>query len=409
VFFQEFLEAVAGWLIGYPLSRLVPRDSALLLVIGRRGPVFADNSKYFFTYVVGQMEVPQRCIFLTSDADLCSQITSKGGLACRHPSWRSWWLLMRAGIVVTDMADWFRYGAYAMTRGARIVQIWHGAPLKHIELDQFRTRLARLSGWANLALGLHKRVIGRYPCFDLVVTTSQAFTDLAFRDAFRAREFVCTGYPRNDVLLRHGETRVSLAGLEAINVDAHVLEAVREARSRGRTIILYVPTYRKDGGNPFDGPMDLARLSRFALENSALVVLKLHPLVPITTETDGCLGLIHYDSRADVYPLMPLCDILVTDYSSIFFDYLLLDRPVVFFAYDLAQYLAQDSAMYFPYDSMTPGGVCQDQDGLERLLAQILADDGRDGFAQRRGEVRNLTYDHQDSNSAQRLFQRLVG
>ena len=59
------------------------------------------------------------------------------------------------------------------------------------------------------------------------------------------------------------------------------------------------------------------------------------------------------------------CDLLITDYSSIFFDFLLLDRPIVFFPYDLEQYLSQDRAMYFDYEIMTPGPKCRTYDELE--------------------------------------------
>jgi CDP-glycerol glycerophosphotransferase len=111
------------------------------------------------------------------------------------------------------------------------------------------------------------------------------------------------------------------------------------------------------------------------------------------------------ESSSDAYPLLKDVDLLVTDYSSIFFDFLLLDRPVVFFSYDLRSYLSDDRQMYFDYDSMTPGPKVQTTSALLGAVSEAIS--GKDEWKQERERVRNLVFAHTDGNSASRLLHEL--
>jgi CDP-glycerol glycerophosphotransferase len=114
--------------------------------------------------------------------------------------------------------------------------------------------------------------------------------------------------------------------------------------------------------------------------------------------------IVEYHPLGDVYPLLPLCDLLITDYSSIFFDFLLLDRPMIFFAYDLDKYLAEDRAMYFEYDSITPGVKCHNYDELESNIDIIMRNGCKDGYSRMRKEVRSLTHDRPDDLAGRRIL-----
>lgn len=404
---RQLLAAVAGWLFGYPLTFLVRRDSGLAVVIGRRGPVFADNSKHFFVRATEWAQKGERVIFLTSEIRLAGEISLAGGEAVVHPTWRSLLLVLQCGRLVVDMADWFDFGVYQLAHGAQKIQLWHGVPLKHIELDLFRDRLGELPWGVRQLLTLQKALLGRYPVYDVVVATSQAFIDEAFASSFAAKEFFATGYPRNDVLLRTPESGSVGDRLAWINVERAVLNAITAAHAEGRKVALYVPTFRRGMDSPFEGPIDLERWSDFATAHHLLIVIKLHPFMHGRYRFEQYPGLLEYAPLGDIYPLMAKCDLLITDYSSIYLDYLLLDRPIVFFAYDLAQYEAKDRALYFPYDSMTPGGKCRTQAELERALASIIARGWQDDFAATRAKVRQFTHDHVDGDASRRLLERL--
>ena len=401
---RQTVAAILGWMIGYPLTWIVRRNSGLTVVLGRPGNAFADNSKYFFVYATALARNDERIVMLTQSREIQASITGAGGESVLHPSWRSFWLLLNCGTVVFDMADWIDYGVYPLTYGAKRIQIWHGAPLKHIELDLYKKRLKKMPIWLRPFLKLQKAVIGRYAVYDVVVATSQKFIADAFQQCFKARQFIATGYPRNDILFGWPNPGSVAYRLSWVNVDKQTMENVTEYKSRGHTICLYVPTFRKDLDNPLGSKVDLARLSAFASRYNLLIVLKLHPFMSAQYGTSHHPNLLEYSPAKDVYPLMALSDLLITDYSSIFFDFLLLDRPIVFFAYDLENYLSNDRNMYFDYDSMTPGAKCRSYDELEFQLERIVKNGGKDQYADMRMKVRCFTHDHVDNQSNRRLI-----
>lgn len=403
----QTLPAVIGWLIGFPLTRILKRDYGLILVISRHGSRFTDNSKYFFIYATEMAHKSERVILLTSDTSTLSMINDAGGEVVFHPSWRSLCLLMRCGTVIIDHADWFYFGAYPLTRGAKLIQIWHGAPLKNIEIDTFKKRLDEMPGWLRRILRFQKAVIGRYPVYDVVVTTSQNFITHAFKHCFKAKKFIASGYPRNDILYGWPKPGSLAFQLSWINVEKYALKTVAEARATGQKVCLYMPTFRKGMPDPFETEIDLKRLSELAKRLNLFVVLKLHPFMHGRYAISQYPNLLEYEPLCDVYPLMPSCDLLITDYSSIFFDFLLLDRPILFFAYDLESYLNHDRSMYFDYDSIIPGAKCRDYDELEIQLEAIVLRGCKDEYAEMRMKIRSYTHDFMDNQSYRRLISRI--
>lgn len=403
---QQVTIAIFAWLIGFPLTFFVKRDIKLTVVIGRKGPVFADNSKYFFIKANECAKIDERVIFFTDDLSIQKDINDAGAKAVLHPSVLSLQLLMQCGTLVTDMSEWFEFGAYQLMNGAKRIQIWHGAPLKRIELDLYRERLTKMPLWSRTLLILQKRLIGRYPIYDMVIATSNAFIEAAFKRCFQAKCFVASGYPRNDILLGWPSSDITSQKLLNINVDNTTLLTVKEARANKNRICLYAPTFRNDMTNPFSGLLDLSLLSEFAVGEDILVVLKLHPFMKGLYSISQYPNLLDYDPLCDVYPIMPECDILITDYSSIYFDFLLLDRPIVFFAPDLDHYTSKDRGMYFNYDTMTPGAKCYSIDELKQQLTYILNNDGEDGYADNRAKTRAFTHDFVDNQAGYRLLEK---
>ena len=396
--------ALVGWIVVVPLRLVIPRNSKCLVVLGRDG--FSDNSKHLFVEATrwARYDPGFRAVFLTRSETVVTELRAAGGESVLHPSWRSMILLLRCGVVASDVSAWFDYAAFPLTSGAKRVQMWHGAPLKHIELAQLERRVASMPQWAAALLKIHKGVIGRYPKYDGVVATSEQMVGSAFAQSFRSREFLAVGYPRNDVLFLEGGQIGGSDDLRAVNVDWSRLRRVEQARQRGLMVCLYVPTFRKDMGNPFAGVLDLERLSQFAVQKEILFVVKLHPFLSGVEAVDDYPNLMEYSASADVYPLMRWVDVLVTDYSSIAFDFLLVDRPVIYFAFDLEKYVASDRAMYFDFDRMSPGMKAVDQEGLQKNLGAIRAGGGDDGFGPERERVRRIVHDWRDGKSGARLL-----
>jgi CDP-glycerol glycerophosphotransferase len=242
-----------------------------------------------------------------------------------------------------------------------------------------------------------------YSGADIVASTSPWVTRELFSRAFRAKSFMEDGYPRNDVLLRQLEKH------DLLGADAGFYRRLLRHRKSGGKVVVYMPTFRdtgldfiaENGGFALDPPA----MARYAEAGDTLFVLKLHPYV-----NDASLsklpGVLRYPSQDDIYPILSLADALITDYSSVYFDFLLLDRPVLFFPYDRGRYLSRDREFFFSYEDMTPGPVATVQAELLEYLSAALRPGG-DAWGKRRRALRDLLFAHRDGGSAERICRRI--
>jgi len=144
--------------------------------------------------------------------------------------------------------------------------------------------------------------------------------------------------------------------------------------------ILIIKTHRYFTAHPFDGDADPdsdgARFER------------------IVTLSD--------EDLPDIYPLLKETAVLITDYSSIFFDYLLLDRPIVFAPFDIQQYVTVERGLFYDYDQVTPGPKATDWPDVLRLLCEAVQNDT---WSAKRREVCTLFNKFKDGNNSERVFQ----
>ena len=132
----------------------------------------------------------------------------------------------------------------------------------------------------------------------------------------------------------------------------------------------------------------------------------MHPLLKIEQRVRDCTNIVEIDSKSDIYPLLPMFDMMVTDYSSIFFDFLLLDRPVTFHCPDLASYKADDRGMCLNYDEIAAG---RRTTSFAELLSALdeFAKGTEDEYGPEREAVKNLVHDHKDGLSGDRFVSYL--
>jgi CDP-glycerol glycerophosphotransferase len=110
-----------------------------------------------------------------------------------------------------------------------------------------------------------------------------------------------------------------------------------------------------------------------------------------------------YEAHKDAAALLRLSDLLISDYSSIFFDYLLLDKPIVFFPYDYEKYCSRDRSFLFDYEEYTPGAKCGDQETLFRTVLTELAAPS-EVWARKRQELRARSFTALDGDASLRLW-----
>src|SRR5208283_2067110 len=93
----------------------------------------------------------------------------------------------------------------------------------------------------------------------------------------------------------------------------------------------------------------------------------------------------------DIYEVLHLCDILITDYSSIFFDFLKFNKPIIFYPYDFLEYQKLDRCFYFDYKQFVPGPIVYSFDEMLKLISRILSN-GLDGYQGKRKKLEEISF-----------------
>lgn len=268
------------------------------------------------------------------------------------------------------------------------LQTWHGTPLKRIHWDVLwapEGRLERL-----------QRDVDRW---DLLVSPNQASTPL-LRQAFRYEgEVLESGYPRNDVL--------SSPDREAVR--ARVREQLGIAD--GVRAVLYAPTWRDDfvfGGSA--DPVALALDVEQAvtdLGDGHCLLLRLHYMLTGRLAPIDHPAVRDVSAHPDVSELYLAADVLVTDYSSVMFDYAVTGRPQLFYTYDLAAYRDSLRGFYFDFEPVAPGPLLETTDQLVaalRDLDRVTAD-----YAGRYAAFQQRFAHLEDGHATERVIGRVLG
>ncbi len=402
-FISSFFIALWATLFFLPLSLMIPKKNGRITVIGRERGTFSDNAKHIFLFLHEHTAAAFSCIFLTSSHKTMAQLRQYSLPCLFYPSCKGAYWLLTSEFVLMDSAEWIHGGKFQLSRASKTIQLWHGAPLKEIELPLFRRRLEKLPVALRFLLKIQKKIIGRYPQYYALLSTSDYFTRKAFSTSFKAKHFLDFGYPRNDSIFKARKDSKQHSSLW-INCDQQAMERVKEARTDRQTIILYAPTFRSDLSPPFaENILSLQTLNTFSKNNNFLFIMKLHPLMANQIHGEDFSHICHYNPKSDIYPALPLMDCLVTDYSSIYFDYLLLDRPILFFAYDLQHYRQDERNLLFEYQKMAPGTICNNQQELFNALLELT----EDPWQTERKKVRNRVFDYVDDKAGARILEFL--
>ena len=249
----------------------------------------------------------------------------------------------RAGTVFLTESYLPAYAVAART-GTQVVQLWHAS--------------GAFKKWGystlNKSFGASDDRIPMHNCYTLV-PVSAAEVAPCYADAFRCDPGVIKplGVPRTDELFNQ-------------STDAKAELIAEHPELAGKKLILYAPTFR--GNNVVDAKA--AEMPDFSkLDSSCAVLLRMHPFVKGKYEIpEECKGVILDTSGYETNFCLRAADILITDYSSIIFEYSLLEKPMVFFAPDLDSY-RDNRDFYYNYGDFVPGPIAKNTEELLEALA----------------------------------------
>ena len=329
----------------YPFSFLFPRSSRRLAFGSYRGR-FSDNSKYLFIYAV------EHCY----DLDCCWLSTNRKTVQyVRSLGLPAYWVLSPIGVWKALRAKyWFvnSYSSdimYCLSGSATIVNLWHGVGLKRCEFNITNGALAERYVKQTFKERFYHPESFRKPDYLL---TSTPFQTRMFSSAFRVPIEKCLelGYPRNAILTKSKEYVRQFVERYEPKTTLDLIDNIKHYSK----VYVYMPTWRDSQKNVFAQHMDLCKLSQVLAVQNAVLLLKPHPntLVDSIYQADN---LVLLDRTIDIYGVLPFTDVLITDYSSILYDYLLIpNKQVILYLYDYDEYV-RERDFYYPFDENVVG------------------------------------------------------
>lgn len=378
----------------YLASFVTPRLDKVAFGSGQHD--FNGNAKYLMLYVrehAPDLEVA----WIAPTRAVRDQVRARGLRAYwRHEPAGLWWALTAKLYVFNNRPNDVHF--FASGR-AKTLNLWHGVGLKGLGFNSTSEKNRRDFNPRGIYSRLLRPWLYSRPTW--FGSTAPLMTE-HFAKAFRIPEARCLelGYTRSDHFFLDREAL--LAHLEKTEPD----EVVAFARSLERyaKVILYMPTYR-DSHEDFlaASGIDYARLDAAMREQNALFIFKLHPWTKLTLpDAERYPNLRFAPKASDVYPYLPFAHLLVTDYSSVYFDFLLLDRPVVLFAFDEERYKASERDLILDFDTYMPGPRARTFDAL---LEQFAAPTSELTPEQR--EVRRLFWGDYAGQAARALTDKI--
>lgn len=351
----------------------------------------------------------QRAVWLVATPQQARDAAARGIPSIPKHSLRGFWRTARARVVVVTHG-FGDVNRYAVT-GAFVVQLWHGIPLKRIGLDSAETLrppaalgrgILSLIARGMLAIA-YRRAARRIRVLPAASHVVRGRLESAF--GLPDQRVPVTGEPRVDVLSRGTSAARRSQARELIDAAAGPLHPASR-------LLLYAPTWRDGEPDPaVPSAAEWRALLEILERHDAVLLVRSHPLgageyrPPVPTERVRSLG---SDLVADVTPLLPALDALVTDYSSLIFDSSLVPLPVVFLAPDVEAY-ARRRGFYGTYAEVAGDELVRDWGSAAERLDALLGDDAvRDAALDRARRLDRRVHAYRDGGSTTRVYRAIL-
>jgi CDP-glycerol glycerophosphotransferase len=271
-------------------------------------------------------------------------------------------------------------------QGNIFLQTWHGTPLKKLVFD--------IDDISSATPKYKQQVYKQSRAWDYLIAPN-AFSSETFRRCFMFdNEMLETGYPRNDIL--HDPNRDAIA--EKIKM--------RLGIPKDKKTILYAPTWRDDefyakGQYKFELHLNL-EMMRQQLGDEYVLLLRTHYFIADSLDVSALNGFAYNLSKYDdISELYLISDILITDYSSVFFDYANLKRPMLFFTYDLEKYRDVLRGFYFDIEKEVPGPLLFTTEEVVDAVKNIETINGE--YSQRYKDFYQRICEWEDGHAAEKV------
>lgn len=370
----------------YCLTFFIPKDKKLWVFGCWKGRNFSDNSKALFEYVYNNHK-DINAIWIAKNKDVYELVKSLGYNVLDYSSIKTKWIVMRAGANIQTESNQDT-GSYRVAR-SKIIQLFHGfGAIKEAPLYPEMGRLKKAI--VKIYAENHSTSYWMLPS-DYFLRRLPALTDLNPKKAY------VTGQPRIDVLFKKN--------------DIPFFEFYRKDETS--KLILYAPTHRNYAQSPkIDfSKEDWNSLNEFCQCRNYILFFKPHPLelykyINSFEEYSNLILLTNNSSlySSDVNEYMHYFDLLISDYSSISTDFLVYDRPIVHFMYDIDSFENKNFTLT-ALEAFQAGPICKSWKELFKSIDEGIKDDN---YRDLRMKARNNAFKYVDNNNCERVYKQIV-
>ncbi|AKM20436.1 CDP-glycerol:poly(glycerophosphate) glycerophosphotransferase [Geobacillus sp. 12AMOR1] len=343
-----------GRLAAYHIfNKLLPIRSNVFIFQSYYGNSYACNPKALYEELLRQ-KWDMKAVWIMKDLD--KQLPGDPVLV--RPNSLKYYYYMAVGKYFINNGNFPDF--YVKRDGAVHIQTWHGTPLKRLGLDVDPKSPAYAENTSPQLLNRVKR-------WDYLIAPNRYTAEILQRAYAYDKVTLEVGYPRNDIFYRDDRDQIAERVRQRLNI------------GKNKKVILYAPTWRDTDqkGAPYEFRFDLERF-REEFGRDYVLLLRLHYFdaarIQLVGYEDFVYNVTYYD---DIQELYLISDILITDYSSVMFDYANLNRPMIFFTYDLVRYGSQLRGFYFNFKEEAPGPLVLHESELFdaiRNISQVQAE-----------------------------------
>ena len=344
------------------MQRILPRDKRVWLFGSWFGQKYSDNSRGMYEYVLAH-EPHIHPMWITHSKDVYVRLHAEGKPVAMAHSWKGRWWCLRAGVVFITTAAAEMNAKYL--NGARMVWLWHGMVIKQIMADEVRFKNLRYSTFKRIKVAINNFLFPweNHVRKDAVLSTAEFFNPF-LASAFEVDDAALwtDGYPRNDALFA--------------TVQEEIIKRYRQQFPTAKFII-YMPTHRLNErkGTPFNGfdgfGFDQETFFKVLEEQDYVFFNKGHFYdsgAQIGMSNPRFLNVTDKDFD-NLYTFVKDMDILMTDFSSIYIDYLLVKKPIILAPFDYDDYITGERPLYFDYNDLE-GARANNWDEVLRILRE---------------------------------------
>lgn len=378
---QNYFYYIIQWIV-FILDCIIPKDNTRVYFLSSF--MYPDNIEAVAREFLRHDDVKKYTIYFDS---IKGEIkSSKNIITVSHMSVKGIWAFLRSKYVFCDVGI---YGIDRPVKDQIVINTWHGTSLKKIGyyLEPKKKRFRAKATY----------VVGYSPFFKEVL--SNAF-------GVSKDNVIVSGEPRNDFMFDN-----NIKILEQLNVE----------RSDYDKIIIWMPTYRHntvtkaveganyDFGIPLLNKKNIDELNECCRDRNILLMIKWHGMQIVDDIKNREFSHIRFITSEDIqatgmplYYLVACCDALITDYSSIYVNYLVLNRPICFAYDDMKQYIEKRGFMFEDVRSIMPGVHAESFDKIVEFISEFSR--GRDEYQEERIRVNKILNSYSDNKNSYRLL-----